>query len=256
MVPGVCPQIKIMLEKFEQKMVTINKGNEGNPRHSNSPKPYLGQMARNPIVRCQNKNKFPKRNWKMQKPNNSEKFRKFRKFQKISENLENFRKFQKISEIFRKFRKFQKIRKNIVQHSSGTGPGQVRDRSGTDRSGQVRDKSGTGPGQVRDKSEIFCHFLKISEIFRKFSDFSKNFWKFLKIFEIFWIFRFLHFRLRFWNLLILAPRNGVPGRLAKIWFLEATQTCVEQTRVQDSIRLLIFSVVNRCFMRLDNLHLN
>ena len=255
MVPGVCPQIKIMLEKFEQKVVTINKGNEGNPRHSNSPKPYLGQMARNPIVRRQNKNKFPKRNWKMQKPNNSEKFRKFRKFQKISENFENFRKFQKISEIFRKFRKFQKIRKDIVRHSSGTGPGHVRDRSGTGR-----DRSGTSPGQVRDRSgtsrkfsAIFWKFLKFSENFLIFRKISEIFWKFLRFSEFF---RFLHFRLRFWNLLILAPRNGVPGRLAKIWFLEATQTCVEQTRVQDSIRLLIFSVINRCFMRLDNLHLN
>ena len=154
MVPGVCPQIKIMLEKFEQKMVTINKGNEGNPRHSNSPKPYLGQMARNPIVRRQLKTNFRNATEKCKNriiQKNSENFENFRKFQKISENFENFRKFQKISEIFRKFQKFQKIRKDIVRHSSGTGPGQVRDRSGTGP-GQVGDRSGTSPGQVRDRS--------------------------------------------------------------------------------------------------------
>ena len=128
---GFAPKSKSCWQKFEQKMVTINKRNEGNPRHSNSPKPYLGQMARNPIVRRQDKKK--KTNFR----NATEKC-KNRKIQKISENFENFRK--------------------SVKTLSGTSPGQVRDRSGTGP-GQVgtgpKYRSGTGPGQVRDKSEIF-----------------------------------------------------------------------------------------------------
>ena len=130
----------------------------------------------------------------------------------------------------RKCQKWGWLRKDIVWDNSGTALGQLRDRSGTGRDrcgtgpGQVRDRSGTGPGQVGN-------FLKFSENFwdfllLKFSETSEIFWDFLKISEIFRhflkfseFFGLCIFQLRFGDLLfILAPHNGVPGRLAKIWF--------------------------------------
>ena len=132
----------------------------------------------------------------------------------------------------RKCQKWSWLRKDIVRDSSGTGPGQVRDRSG-----QVRDRSGTGPGQVRDRSGASAgRVWDKSGIFLKFSE---NFWNFVKIFENFWdflktlkisenvwrflkfseFFVFLQFSAAFRKCVIIwAPHSGVPGRLAKIWF--------------------------------------
>ena len=179
----------------------------------------------------------------MQKPKNSENLKNFQKiseiFQKIRKFSENFRNFQKMAENFR-----------LVPDLCRTCPGPVPDlfRTCPDLSrtcpGPVPDLSRTCPGPVPELCRTmslrifwnFRNFLKIFEIFwnfLKFSEIFEIFWNFLKfseIFEIFWVFwiiRFLHFSVAFRKFVfILAPRNGVPGHLAKIWFWAVGVPCV------------------------------
>ena len=153
--------------------------------------------------------KFQKRSRKMQKPKNSE---KFKNFQKISEIFKKSENFLKISEVFRKFQKisenFQDLSRTVPDLSR-TCPGPVPDLSRT-----CPDLSRTCPGPVPDLSRT-CP----GQCLYGFSEIFEIFWNFLKFFEFFWIFRFLHFSVAFRKFVfILAPHNGVPGHLAKIWF--------------------------------------